>query len=138
MEKQKKCKELIGEHLKGRLNDLKQLWEAYQKDGVGQIEDLGNIYEYGLCFDYVPPGTWKEQKRGYFRYQLSWGGPSDEFRFYTGPEFKPYKIEYWYMDWFDGAKHILTGKYEEFMLTLWSWFQEVGAVERAYKEAQRK
>ena len=33
-----------------------------------------------LCFDYVKPHSFKDQVEGYWRMQLSWGGPSDELR----------------------------------------------------------
>lgn len=135
MEEQKKCRERVSGHLKERLHDLRKLWKAYQKDGEGNVEDLGNIFEYGLCFDYVAPGTFNNRK-GYFRYQLSWGGPSDEFRFFVGPELIPYRIEYWFVDWFDGARRILKGENESFMLEIWDWFKEGGAIEKALKDAQ--
>ena len=35
---------------------------------------------------------------------MSWGGPSDEFRIYTDYDKNINYIEYWYMDWFDGAE----------------------------------
>ena len=50
-----------------------------------------------------PPYTFDDQREGYYRLQLSWGGPSDEFRIYTDMNKKIHDIEYWYMDWFDGA-----------------------------------
>lgn len=37
--------------------------------------------EYALCFDYVASGTFSDQEEAYFRYQISWGGPSEELRF---------------------------------------------------------
>ena len=49
------------------------------------IDDIGTFWEYGLALDYVAPGTFKDQKQGYFRYQISVGGPSEEFRFYANP-----------------------------------------------------
>ena len=39
------------------------------------------------------------QRFGYWRWQLSWGGPSDEFRLYGGG-----KLVYHFADWFDGAE----------------------------------
>lgn len=59
--------------------------------------------ETALAWDYVAPFTFLDQKAGYFRLQLSWGGPSDEFRIYTDMQKDIKKIEYWYMDWGDGA-----------------------------------
>lgn len=66
------------------------------------------LYEYGLDFEYV------DTNEGYFRYLLSTGGPGDEFRFYTNLNYQPYRIEYWFLDWFDGASITLDG--EEFDL----------------------
>jgi hypothetical protein len=105
------CKGRINAELKGRIEDLTKLWKDYQ-EGIEDNPELGNIYEYGLSFDYVAPGT-LHNRRGYFRYQLSWGGPSDEFRIYA--EGKDYKwvidrIEYVFMDWFDGSKRTLSGE----------------------------
>jgi hypothetical protein len=62
----------------------------------------------GLCFDYVDPNTFTDQLEGYWRWQLSWGGPGDEFRIYVNPDKSVHRIEYWYMDWYDGAKVTLS------------------------------
>ena len=51
-----------------------------------------------MCLDFVEAGTFREQREDYVRYQFSWGGPSDELRFYKNGD-----IEYWFLDWFDGA-----------------------------------
>ena len=72
--------------------------------------ELGILNEYGLCFDYVEPETFNDQPEGYYRYQISWGGPSDEFRFWVDDNNKLYKIEYAFLDWFDGAVQELDGK----------------------------
>ena len=67
-------------------------------------EKIGHPHEYGLSFDYVEPDTFDDQPDGYWRYQLSWGGPSDEFRFHGDG-----RIEYRYHDWWDGAGKNLIG-----------------------------
>jgi len=85
------------------------------------VPDLGNLFEYGLCFDYVAPFTWKEQSEGYFRFQISWGGPSEEFRIFANKNrhgWQVYRIEFWYLDWFDGAKINLHGDDLNFMTEL--------------------
>src|SRR6056297_1667106 len=71
----------------------------------GFEEDLYERFnEYALAFDFVAPDTFDDQSRGYFRYQISWGGPSDEIRFYCDHgQPTPDCIEYWFLDWFDGA-----------------------------------
>ena len=120
--------------MKGRIEDLSKLWDAY-KSGKESVEELGNIFEYGLAFDYVAPGTFNDQKRGYFRYQISWGGPSDEFRFFVDENLIPERIEYWFLDWYDGAKKSLTGKNLDLLLEIFDWFKESGTAEAKMKEA---
>ncbi len=137
MEEQKNCKARVGDHLKGRVEDIKKLWERYKNDPESNDKDLGNFNEYGLCFDYVAPQTFTGQRKGYFQYQLSWGGPSDEFRFYVGPEFQPYRIEYWFMDWFDGARRVLKGKNFDLLNEIFQDFKECGTVEHVFMEATK-
>lgn len=106
----------------GRLFDLHRLWHAYKSGD--ESDDLGSLYDYGLCFDYVAPGTFGGQKEGYYRYQLSWGGPSDEFRFFVNPDLSCHRIEYWLMDWFDAAQRVASEADELFLLELWDWLRE--------------
>lgn len=129
------CKERIREERRGRISDLTKLWKLYQEGNEDGDPDLGNFYEYGLAFDYVPPGTFNGQRRGYWRYQLSWGGPSDEFRFFCDERRVPVRIEYWFLDWGDGAKSVLKGKDEQLLLEIWDFFQEVGSVDAEYDKA---
>lgn len=132
---QPNCKERVSAELRGRIQDIRKLWKLYHDDPEKSDEDLGRFEEYGLAFDYVPPGTWKDQKRGYFRYQLSWGGPSDEFRFFTNPDFSPYRVEYWFMDWYDGARKILKGRDYDLLMEIFEDFRECGTVEHVYRTA---
>ena len=91
-------------HLESRQKDF----EIYQNDfGVYEkgSDDLPPFFEYGLCFDYVEPDTFDDQDEGYFRYQLSYGGPSDEIRFYHDGT-----VEYVYLDWFVGVGFDITDK----------------------------
>ena len=78
----------------------------------GEFEDrLKEIHTVeALGFDYVEPGTFTDQLEGYWRWQLSWGGPGDEFRIYVNPDKSVHRIEYWYLDWFDGAHVTLDEK----------------------------
>ena len=72
-----------------------------------QYKGYEDFFDYvnrsGLSFDYVEANTFEDQKSGFWRFQMSWGGPSDEFRIYTDHENNIDYIEYWYLDWFDGA-----------------------------------
>ena len=77
-----------------------QRWKNEEYGGYDDRWDF--INEYGLSFDWVEGKTEYNPNAGYYRWQLSWGGPSDEFRFYMDED-RLYVIEYWFMDWFDGA-----------------------------------
>ena len=102
--------------------------------------DLGNMYEYGLSFDYVAPETLNEQPEGYFRYQLSWGGPSDEFRIYAQRvgeyRYSVSRIEYWLLDWFDGAHIVLERDSLALISEIFeSFFVEVGSADHEFQKA---
>lgn len=134
--RQATCKERIGQHLTGRIADIRKLWKAYQS---GQEEtDEGSIYDYGLSFDYVPAKTFNGQRVGYWRWQISWGGPSDEFRFYTDGERNLTRIEYRFMDWFDGAGRTLRGTRRALLEELWTWFDDCGSVQAEFDKAMQE
>jgi hypothetical protein len=63
----------------------------------------------GLCFDYVDNSETDQQS--YHRWQLSWGGPSDEFRLLPDGSLK-----YWFLDWYDGASRPV--QHEELLQTM--------------------
>ena len=114
--KEKKCIDFVQSEYDYRLNKFKEAYEYFCEDkelrkpnaALEHCEDFCQyISEYGLCFDWVEPNTFNDQKEGFWRWQLSWGGPSDEFRIFVNEDNKIYKIEYWYMDWFDGASIIV-------------------------------
>lgn len=161
------CQERVQSHFESRMEDLRLLWAGYIKgdcptcggdgyitsddvcevcDGTGQLSedvpDLGSLYEYGLSFDYVAPHTFEDQKEGYFRYQLSWGGPSDEFRIYVQKiddwKFSVDNIEYWFLDWFDGAKVNLWGDELDFIENLFqSFFVNSGSAAAQFDAAMQ-
>jgi len=56
---------------------------------------IQGINEYGLSFEYVNP---EDGGSPFYRWLLSWGGPSDELRFYEYG-----RTVYHFMDWYDGA-----------------------------------
>ena len=119
---QRFCADKVQENFNDREKDFVQAKEFYNKyedategekialevfnedahlDGYEDFYDY--INNYGLAFDYVEKGTFTDQERGYFRYQLSWGGPSDEFRIYVDYDKQITHIDYWFLDWGDGA-----------------------------------
>lgn len=136
------CKQVWSIHKNNRIADLRKLWRAYQEGEdtayakrVGK--ELGEFHEYGLAFDYVAPNTFGEKQReGYWRYQISWGGPSDEFRFYSSsPKARPHRIEYVFLDWFDGHTRKLTGRDESLMVDVWDFFAEIGSTSAEFNKA---
>ena len=81
----KTCKQRVDEEWKDRQKDLQD----------PEFDHLG--------FDYVDPHTWDDQPEGYWRWQFSWGGPGDELRGYVNENKELHRLEYWFLDWFDGA-----------------------------------
>lgn len=126
--KNETCETRIDKALQDRLADLTWLLAGVK------CEELGRLEDYALGFDYVPPYTFDDQSEGYFRYQISWGGPSDEFRFfYRGT--LDYRFEYWFLDWFDGAHRDCSR--DRVVLRLWCWLLSSGAVAAARRKAQQ-
>ena len=120
------CKDKVQEASDNRLEDIKTLFDLYCQDPEAYDDDLGRFDEYGLCFDYVAPNTFNDQTEAYYRYQLSYGGSSEEIRFYVSqpPESTEcYRIEFWYLDWFDGASVDITK--DDTAKMIWEYFQEI-------------
>jgi len=140
------CKQRWASKKNAEIKTLRKLWRTYQS-GVAPDPDFGSFEEHGLAFDYVPAGTFSNQRRGYWRYQISWGGPSDEFRFYGEPvpdrtmrggrqfTVKLERIEYAFLDWFDGYSRKLTGGDEKLLREIWDWLDDCGAVEAEHNKA---
>lgn len=136
MSETKTCKDRVADHLRGRIADLTKLWKNYQ-EGIEDDPNIGNFNEYGLSFDYVARDTFTDQTEPYFRYQLSYGGPSDEFRFFTGPDFELNSIEYWFLDWYDGASLNLTKAQFELLSEIFDFFKEIGSVQAEFDKAEK-
>ena len=130
------CEERIDAVLKSTMADLETLWNLYSDDPEADHPNLGNWCEYGLGFDYVAANTFDDQPEGYFLYPRARGGPSDEFRFYAKSGYRGWevsRIEYWFMDWFDGASRDVTDK--SVLSEIFDWFSEVGACDNALEQA---
>lgn len=80
---------------------------------------VGDFHEYGLSFDFVEA---TEEHDAFYRYQMSWGGPSDEFRFYVNGA-----IEYVYLDWFSGVGFNLNRCDDAQRLK--EYFEEIGMID---------
>ena len=85
-----------------------------------RAEDLKDPEFEALGFDWVEPNTFTDPKEGYWRWQFSWGGPSDELRAYVNENDEIHRLEYWYLDWGDGA-HVLVDQDE----AAWTQMQEM-------------
>lgn len=124
--KQKSCAGLVNQKYQNLENDLKEIkdyFDDFETLSEGEqiakrkaSEMCGYDYHYQdgfydylndgyfLSWDFVEPFTFgDDQKAGYWRLQISYGGPSSEFRIYADSEKEIRKIEYWYLNWFDGA-----------------------------------
>lgn len=130
MDEKQTCAARVRPHFESRMAELRKLWFDYC-DG----KDEDGFLEYGLSVDYVPAGTFAGQRGGYLRYLLSWGGPSDEFRFFLDARRKCYRIEYWFLDWFDGAHIVLEGEDENLMLEILQWCDDAGIVQSEIEKA---
>ena len=97
------CKERVADAFDSRMSDLRKLCRA----GYGvEVKNLGRLEEYGLCVDRVEADTFGTHP-GYWRYQISWGGPAEEFRYYDQDGGG---VEFWFLDWGDGASVKVKGR----------------------------
>ena len=107
--------------------------ETYEMDLESLLDDLINssLYDnlveiienefsnYGLCFDYVEDGSEYNPDEPYFRYQIAWGGPSYEIRFYENGF-----IEFAYLDWYVGVGFDVSN--DSVFSDLYEYFRELG------------
>ena len=84
-----------------------EIFDEYE-DEIRQ-EVYESFESYGLSFDVVHT---EDAGESYVRYQICWGGPTEEFRFFCDFNRKPYKVEFWFLDWFDGASRDCTHRPE--------------------------
>ena len=90
------------EGVRANLQDFAtRLEKANESDNDDEYEEIKEeIDNYGLSFDYVPCGTWEYQKSAYWRWQIAYGGPSYEVRFYDNCA---KTTEFVFLDWFEGV-----------------------------------
>jgi len=102
-DKEQSCEDRIDDQLKRKITGIKILRNR-EALGLPDWDDneIVDAHISVLSTDYVYPHTFNDQKEGYYRIQFSWGGPSDELRLYRNEKYYT-TIEYWFLDWFDGA-----------------------------------
>ena len=133
---QPNCAARIGKSLDRTVEYLRLALDAYYGNEVEDDEiDENSLWEYGLGFDYVPGGTEYNEGNGYFRWQLSWGGPSDEFRFYADADLSCHFVEYAFLDWYDGATRELLGDDKTLLLEIYSLFNDMGSLQAEIEKA---
>jgi hypothetical protein len=125
-----RCADRVQEAMESRLEDLRDFRsrinsygydtrEWVNLDSADAMDDaIQEFSEYGLCFDYVEPDTYDDQPKGYFRYQLQYGGPTHEIRYHVGDRTC---VEFWLLDWFDGACVELVGEDLELATWVFEW-----------------
>ncbi len=65
-------------------------------------------------------------KRIVYKVELSWGGPADGFLITVDADSHEIEsIEYYFQDWFDGAKRELTGDEFEVVAEMFSYLTEI-------------
>ena len=84
-----------------------EIFSQYEDEIRDELRE--RFYEYALSFDVVHADNPGES---YVRYQISTGGPAEEIRFFCDFNRKPYKVEFWFLDWFDGASRDCTHRPE--------------------------
>jgi len=92
LNKSDRCIDRIEDAILSRGEDFERFMNT--NDEETQIE----FYEYGLDVSMVSIGAFQNQNEPYLRYQLSWGGPSEEINFYQNG-----RVEFVFKDWFDSA-----------------------------------
>ena len=113
--KQKTCAELIS----ARCYDRKEQFEnallffkgtdetKKNRKKHSEFSEYESLMDYAnqssLDFSYIEPNTFKKQSEGYWRWQFSWGGPGDELRAFVNRDDSIHRLEYWFLDWYDGA-----------------------------------
>ena len=100
----KKANELLS----SRLEDFNLWMDNSEAITLANGCEIGSINDLGLDIETVfSDDDDHDSELQYIRFLLSWGGPSDEIRFYPNG-----KIEYVYLDWFCGAGFDLTDNKE--------------------------
>ena len=120
----KTCSELIEDKLQRRIEDFKQALRSYEENNYEKIV-TENDYEYEDIIDWVNSYVLGYYDDNYYRakrLELSCGGPQDYFLYFPKLE----RIEYHYLDWFDGASLVLDGEDFEIMS---EYFKLLGADE---------
>lgn len=101
------CENRIGNALKGRLAEIRAAMEDENKREEFEESILGIT------------------KRLIYKVELSWGGHADGFLITVDADNREIEsIEYYFQDWFDGAKRELTGEMFEAVAEMFGYLTE--------------
>ena len=129
------CADIVPYAMEDRLNEMLEMWNVFcgWKKPTDEITEE-SFHEYGLSFEYVDEGDYDNN---YFCYLISTGGPSEEIRFYCHKNHHGQWVfseaEFVYMDWFDSASEMITGKHLLFMKELFEYLNECGSLDEEFK-----
>ena len=141
---ERKCKDRIDDHFKRTVDNYQKAKDFFdtpkdQRTTNDEFDGYEDFFDYvnesGLSFDYVTPYTFTDQGTPYYRFQMSWGGPSDEFNIYTDSSKHIKKIEYWFKDWWDGASLDCTDN--KLVNEICSWFVEGASYPHEYLQKEQ-
>ena len=84
--------------------------DPYINEDDEEFESIIDYIEYNILgFDYVQAEEDRNNislsSTGFWRFQISWGGPQQEYRFYMNDPLQdePTAIKFWHLNWGDGA-----------------------------------
>ena len=93
--KKQSIEDIALDHLTSRAKAIKDIMDRRESEDQEESDQADEeFYQYGLSFDYVHPFTFDDQRAGYWRWQISWGGPSEEFRIYLDEHNQPKAIDF--------------------------------------------
>ena len=108
-----KIKDEAIRHYESRHEDIFKFMNNFDNEEIQE-----EFRDYGLSIDVIEPLTFEEQEEPFIRYQISWGGPSEEFRKFDD------RIEFCYLDWFVG--YSLDVSEDETINQLFDYFESIG------------
>lgn len=94
---------------------------SYLRSVIEKYEEVGGFDIYGLGFNFVEAKTFGNQNQGYYRFQLSFGGPTEEIRFFVDNT-----IEFVYLDWGCGIGFDISS--EHWAEQLKNYFEEIEVI----------
>ena len=103
LKEKQSIKDIALDHLISRSEDIADIMQRQQSEDPDIADQAYNeFYEYGLSFEYVPPFKFPDQRAGFWCWQISWGGPSEEFRVYVDEDERIVEIDFVYLNWGEG------------------------------------